>query len=120
MFASNNCSEPKLPHERLTNISEHLGKSKKVRVKDEFSQKMVNGEHNLEVVRKTLVSGIKGHIRKVKRCEEEGIHFTGVRLIVQSLGNRRSSHKSRTGSDRSLMMMMLMARETLQTGWKGR
>ena len=51
---------------RLANISEHMGNKEKVRVMDDFSQKMVNSGHTMEVVKKTLVNGMKGHVRKVQ------------------------------------------------------
>ena len=73
-----NCLMKSLSNEvmrRLANISEHMGIREKVRVLDEFCQKMANSEHLLEAVRKTLVNGIKGHLRKVKRCEDEGKPF---------------------------------------------
>ena len=40
----------------------------KVAVLDIFSQKMTNSGHVEDVVRRSMVSGIKGHIRKVERC----------------------------------------------------
>ena len=60
---------------RLANISEHMGNKEKVRVMDDFSQKMVNSGHTMEVVKKTLANGMKGHIRKVQRCKAEGKPF---------------------------------------------
>ena len=34
-----------------------------------------NSGHTLEVVRRTIVRGVKGHLRKVDRCLKEGKPF---------------------------------------------
>ena len=52
-----------------------MGTSEKTKVLDDFSQVMVNSGHDLEVVRKSLMNGIKGHERKVHRCIKEGKDF---------------------------------------------
>ena len=75
---------------RLANVSSHRGKSEKIRVLDDFSQVMVNNGHDLEVVRMSLINGIKGHERKVQRCIRAGKDFTDVRLQVLSRGRRRN------------------------------
>ena len=48
---------------RLANMSNHIPTKEKVSVLDRFSQKMANIGHCLAVVRRILVSGLKGHIR---------------------------------------------------------
>ena len=55
---------------------------------DEFSVMMVSSGHGVEVVRQTLMSGMKGHIRKVARCEKEGKPFH--RCAASSAKSRKS------------------------------
>ena len=52
-------------------MSAHIEISDKVKVLDKFCQKMTNSGHTLEVVRRSMLSGIKGHLRKVARCKKE-------------------------------------------------
>ena len=83
MSARNRCTQSQLHDEslsnevmrRLANVSSHMGTSEKTKVLDDFSQVMVNSGHDLEVVRKSLMNGIKGHERKVHRCIKEGKDF---------------------------------------------
>ena len=56
-------------------MSQHVSTREKVAALDRFCQKMINSGHCLAVVRRTMVSGITGHIRKVTRCMEEGKPF---------------------------------------------
>ena len=73
-----NCMMRSLNNEvmrRLANMSEHIPIVERVAVLDNFCQKMTNSGHLLEVVRRTMVSGIKGHLRKADRCRKEGKPF---------------------------------------------
>ena len=36
---------------------------------------MANSDHSLEVIRRSMISGLRGHLRKVSRCEQEGKPF---------------------------------------------
>ena len=86
-----NCLMKSLSNEvmrRLANISEHLDRVERVKVLDEFSQKLVNSDHSMEVVRRTRVNGIKGHLGKVKRCKAEGKPFH--RCAAGSAKSRKS------------------------------
>ena len=56
-------------------MSHHIPIKERVLVLDKFSQKMANSDHSLEVVRRSMVSGLKGYLRKVARCEKEGKPF---------------------------------------------
>ena len=60
---------------RLANMSQHIPLKEKVAVLDRFSQKMSNSGHVEDIVRRSMVSGMKGHLRKVERCKKEGKHF---------------------------------------------
>ena len=60
---------------RLGNMSDHIQMSDKVEVLDKFCQKMTNSGHTLEVVRRSMISGLRGHLRKVERCKQEGKPF---------------------------------------------
>ena len=44
----------------------------KSEVLNKISQKRVNSSHRVESVVRVMVSGIKGHLRKVERCQREG------------------------------------------------
>ena len=54
---------------RLDSFSESVPLRERVAALDRFSQKLLNSGHSLPTVRGILVSGIKGHKRKVERCE---------------------------------------------------
>ena len=56
-------------------MSDHIPVKEKIHVLDRFSQKMTNSGRCLAVVRRIMVSGLKGHIRKVARCVKEGKPF---------------------------------------------
>ena len=73
---------------RLSNMNEHIPMEEKTEVLDNFSQKMVNSSHTVEVVRRVIVSGIKGHLRKVERCQREGKPFH--RTAAASAKTRKS------------------------------
>ena len=49
---------------------------------------MVSSGHGVEVVRQTLMSGMKGHLRKAARCEKEGKPFH--RCAAGSAKSRKS------------------------------
>ena len=73
-----NCMMKSLSNEvmrRLSNMSEHTIINEKVEVKDIFSQKMANSGHCLDVIRKSISNGLKGHLRKKERCRLEGKPF---------------------------------------------
>ena len=75
---NHNCIVQSLSNEvmrRLANISIHLGIDERVRVMDDFSQMMVNSGHEMSVVRKVVVNGMKCHTRKEERCNLEGKPF---------------------------------------------
>ena len=56
---------------RLANMSKHIPLKEKVAVLDKFCQKMISSGHMVDVVRRAMVSGIKGHLRKAERCRKE-------------------------------------------------
>ena len=73
---------------RMANISKHMPIQEKVKVLDRFCQKMTNSGHILTVVRRTICSGLKGHLRKADRCLKEGKPFH--RCAASSAGARRA------------------------------
>ena len=60
---------------RMANMSSHIPMEERVKALDRFSQKMVNSGHTIEVVRRIMIGGVKGHLRKVERCKKEGKPF---------------------------------------------
>ena len=72
----------------MANMSHHIPIRERVRVLDKFSQKMTNSGHSLEVIRRSMISGVKGHIRKAARCEKEGKPFH--RTAAASAGSRKT------------------------------
>ena len=63
---NHNCLMKSLSNEvmrRLANVSSHMGTGERVVVLDGFSQMMANSGHTIDVAQRTLVNGIKGHVR---------------------------------------------------------
>ena len=60
----------------------------KSEVLNKISQKRVNSSHRVESVVRVMVSGIKGHLRKVERCQREGKPFH--RTAAASAKTRKS------------------------------
>ena len=52
-------------------MSRHISIKDKVEVMDKYAQKMTNSGHGLDVIRRTISNGLKGHLRKVERCRLE-------------------------------------------------
>ena len=73
---------------RLSNMSQHVSIKDRVEVLDNFGQKMTNSGHCLDVIRRSLANGLKGHLRKVKRCIQEGKQFH--RTAASSSKERRT------------------------------
>ena len=57
---------------RLLNTSETLGLEERVRVVDNYSQKLVNSGFGIIQVRKIIINGILGYERRVKESELPG------------------------------------------------
>ena len=70
-------------------MSGHVGTVEKTEVMDNFSQVMANSGHNIDVIRRSLVNGMKGHVRKVERCAKNGQEFH------RSANNSAKSRKSK-------------------------
>ena len=73
---------------RLDSFSQSVPLRERVAALDRFSQKLLNSGHSLPTVRGILVSGIKGHKRKVERCEAARTPLH--RSSSQSAASRRS------------------------------
>ena len=65
-----------------------MGREEEVSVMNKFSVMMVSSGHGIDTVRKTLMNGIKGHVRKVARCKTEGKQFH--RCAATSAKSRKS------------------------------
>ena len=65
---------------RLLNSSEELGRGAKVKVVDEYAQKLANSGYGREQIKRILCNGIKGYEGKLRRCREEGrkLHRSSV------------------------------------------
>ena len=65
---------------RLLNNSEDLGRGAKVKIVDDYAQKLANSGYRGEQLRKIITNGIKGYEGKVRRCREQGtnLHRTSV------------------------------------------
>ena len=65
---------------RLQNNSEELGGGEKVRIVNDYTQKLANSGYRGEQLKKIVVNGIKGYESKVRRCREQGrgVHRTSV------------------------------------------
>ena len=98
---------------RLGNMSDHIQMSDKVEVLDKFCQKMTNSGHTLEVVRRSMISGLRGHLRKVERCKQEGkpFHRTAA-AIARSRKTGKNLCKNRTGLRASQVIPMTVTRVT--------
>ena len=57
---------------RLLNTSERLGLEKRIKVVDNYSQKLLNSGFKLEQVRTIIVNGVSGYERKVKESKRPG------------------------------------------------
>ena len=89
---------------RVANMSAHIEISDKVKVLDKFCQKMTNSGHTLEVVRRSMLSGIKGHLRKAARCKtEKPFHRTAAASArsrkVKKLMQKQNWFKSKASYD---------------------
>ena len=95
---NHNCVVRSLSNEvmrRLANMSSHVGLGERVKVMDEYSLMMVTSGHGMEVVRQSLVSGMKGHVRKVARCIKEGKPFHRcASASAQSRKSKKLTQKS--------------------------
>ena len=87
---------------RLQNCSEELGMGAKVKIVDEYTQKLSNSGYRGEHLKKIITNGIKGYEGKVRRCREQGrgIHRTsvdseGARVRKKLLGKSSWFKKSR-------------------------
>ena len=70
-------------------------RTERVKVMDEYSLMMVTSGHGMEVVRQSLVSGMKGHVRKVARCITEGKPFHRcASASAQSRKSKKLTQKS--------------------------
>ena len=60
---------------RLENVSNTMSQDERVTLLDDFTRKLGDSGHSTKAVRVFLVSGIKQHIRKKKKCPETGESF---------------------------------------------
>ena len=58
---------------RLMNTSEDLGKGAKIKVVEEYSQKLVNSRYRGDKLRRIVTNGIKEYENKRRRCLWEGL-----------------------------------------------
>ena len=71
---------------RLMNNAEELGKESKIRIVDDYSQKLANSGYKGEQLRKIIANGIKGYEGKRRRALLEGRRLH--RTAVDSQGSR--------------------------------
>ena len=111
-----NCMIQSLTNEvirRLKNISESVPWTERIRVLDEFTQKMVNSGHSTPTIWKVLVGGIKGYERDVQRCKQTGNPL-----------NRSAAYSARSRKRKKLLAKCNWFRESgkndenLPSGWK--
>ena len=88
-------------------MSEQTIINEKVELMDVFSQKMANSGHCLDVIRKSISNGVKGHLRKKERCRLEGKPFH--RSSASSARERRTK---RLLQKQSLMLRLLRSQKT--------
>ena len=71
---------------RMSNTSELLSDKVRIRVVDEFAQKMINSGYQLVQARRVVMGGLKGYERKLRdlrNCTEQGL-----RVVEQDKGRR--------------------------------
>ena len=91
---------------RLMNNSEQLGQGAKIKIVDDYSQKLLNSGFRGEQLRKIISNGIKGYEGKVRRCQEQGrmLHRTstdsqGARIRKKLLSKTNWFKKRRRKED---------------------
>ena len=92
---------------RLLNTSESIEMDERIKIIDDYSQKLVNSGYGIDQVRRIVLNGIKGYERKLMESRESGgrkIHRTagessGMRSRKKLLGKsewfkvKKSTHK---------------------------
>ena len=58
---------------RLKNNSEELGMGAKVKIVDDYTQKLLNSGYKGEQLKRIITNGIKGYENKVRMCREQGV-----------------------------------------------
>ena len=76
---------------RMQNTSELLSDQVRIRVVDDFAQKMINSGYQLEQVRRVVMGGLKGYERKLRVSKEEG----GRKLHVSARESRNSRYRKK-------------------------
>ena len=81
---------------RLKNNAEELGEGAKVKIVDDYSQKLLNSGFRGEQLQRIVTNGIKGYESKLKRCMEQG----------------RKLHRSSTNSQGARVKKKLLAKSS--------
>ena len=81
---------------RLLNTSERLSMDERIKVVDDYSQKLFNSGYTLEQVRRIITNGIKGYEKKLtesRRTDGRKLHRTSTE---SSLTRRRKKLMGKT------------------------
>ena len=81
---------------RLKNNAEELGDGAKVKIVDDYSQKLLNSGFRGEQLQRIITNGIKGYESKLRRCREQG----------------RKLHRSSTDSQGARVRKKLLAKSS--------